>query len=68
MLQNHGALPDAALAPPCPPVPPHAAPPAQHWLPDEELDAIMAKYDADGNGVIDQEEFIKIVSAAVPMA
>eukprot|EP00197_Chlamydomonas_leiostraca_P003884 CAMPEP_0202867274 /NCGR_PEP_ID=MMETSP1391-20130828/9073_1 /ASSEMBLY_ACC=CAM_ASM_000867 /TAXON_ID=1034604 /ORGANISM="Chlamydomonas leiostraca, Strain SAG 11-49" /LENGTH=362 /DNA_ID=CAMNT_0049547303 /DNA_START=21 /DNA_END=1109 /DNA_ORIENTATION=+ len=33
----------------------------EHWLPDEELDLIMDKYDKDKNGVIDFEEFKQIV-------
>lgn len=38
----------------------------EHWLPDEELDLIMDKYDKDKNGVIDFEEFKQIVSDATP--
>ena len=30
----------------------------QHWLPDEVLDAVMAKYDRDNNGTIDFDEFL----------
>jgi Ca2+-binding EF-hand superfamily protein len=33
----------------------------QYWLPDEELDRVMAKYDVDNSGAIDFDEFTSIV-------
>ena len=30
----------------------------QHWIPDQDLDAIMDKYDTDKNGVISLDEFM----------
>ena len=34
---------------------------SQHWLPDEELDRVMAQYDTDKSGAIDREEYKQIV-------
>ena len=28
----------------------------KHWLPDDVLDAVMAKYDADNNGALDFDD------------
>jgi Ca2+-binding EF-hand superfamily protein/thiol-disulfide isomerase/thioredoxin len=32
-----------------------------HWLTDSDLDSIMKQYDSDGNGVIDFDEFKRLV-------
>lgn len=34
---------------------------SQHWLPDEDLDRVIEKYDTNGDGVISFEEFQQIV-------
>lgn len=34
----------------------------QHWLPEAELDRVLATYDKNGNGTIEFEEFQSIVS------
>lgn len=36
----------------------------QQWLSDEELDKVMLQYDTNKNGVIDFDEFCKLVRAA----
>lgn len=37
---------------------------SQHWLPDDDLDRVMEKYDVNGDGVISFEEFEQIVGRA----
>jgi Ca2+-binding EF-hand superfamily protein len=39
--------------------------PPKHWLPDSVIDAVMAKYDKDNNGVLDFEEFMDLAKDKV---
>ena len=37
----------------------------KHWLPDDVLDAVMAKYDADNNGALDFDDFLDLAKDKV---
>ena len=37
----------------------------KHWLPDDVLDTVMAKYDKDENGVLDFDEFLDLAQDKV---
>jgi hypothetical protein len=38
---------------------------AQHWLTEGEVDAVVDKYDANGDGLIDLGEFVAVSQDAV---
>lgn len=40
-------------------------PPSQHWLGDDEVDAIFQLYDKDGNGTISFDEFVHLAEDGI---
>ena len=53
--------PDPATGSP----PPSAVPAARGWLPQADVDAILAQYDANGDGVIDLDEYARLAADGV---